>query len=202
MFRFVKILSLAALMTWPAAAQTDPSARPAPSVDELVAEALAKAPALAAARSRLAAAREMETPASALDNPMIEAMIQDADFPNYTIGTEDMSMAGFEVRQPLPYPGKRRARVATARAETALREIEAVELERRVAFEVRSLYARLYAVDEEQHVLDASREPPGCASRRPPCASPRSSSEPRGSTSNPIFPPPRVSPSAARWGRC
>lgn len=153
MYRSVKILPLIVLMALPAAAQT-----PAPSVDELVAEALAKAPALAAARSRLAAAREMETPASALDNPMVEAMVQDADFPNYTIGTEDMSMAGVEVRQPLPYPGKRRARVAAARAETALREIEAAELERRVAFEVRSLYARLYAVDEEQHVLDAARE--------------------------------------------
>jgi cobalt-zinc-cadmium efflux system outer membrane protein len=156
MFHFVKILPLAVLMALPAAAQTP--APPAPPVDELVAEALAKAPALAAARSRLAAAREMETPASALDNPMVEAMIQNADFPNYTIGTEDMSMAGIEVSQPLPYPGKRRARAQSARAETALRETEIVDLERRIASEVRSLYGRLYAVDRERQSLTAARE--------------------------------------------
>lgn len=151
-FRSILIAFLIATVTAPVAAQT------APAVDDLVAEALAKSPALAAARSRLTAAREMETPASALDNPMVEAMFQDADFPNYTIGTEDMSMAGFEVRQPLPYPGKRRARAESARAETALRETEAVELEHRIASEVRSLYARVYAMDRERQSLTAARE--------------------------------------------
>jgi outer membrane protein, heavy metal efflux system len=89
---------------------------------------------------------------------MVEAMFQNADFPNYTIGTEDMSMAGFEIRQPLPYPGKRRARAESARAETALRETEAVDLERRIASEVRSLYARVYAMDRERQSLTAARE--------------------------------------------
>ena len=148
MYRF-RLILIAFLIATPIAAQT---------VDDLVAEALAKSPALAAARSRLTAAREMETPASALDNPMVEAMIQDADFPNYTIGSEDMSMAGFEVRQALPYPGKRRARAESARAETALRGTEAAELERRVASEVRFLYARAYAMDRERQSLTAARE--------------------------------------------
>ena len=156
MFRFVKILPLVALVALPAAAQIQ--VPPAPPVDALIAEALAKAPALAAAHSRLAAVREMETPASALDNPMVEAMVQNADFPNYTIGTEDMSMAGFEVSQPLPYPGKRRARAESARADTVLRETEIVDLERRIASEVRSLYARLYAADRERQSLTAARE--------------------------------------------
>jgi outer membrane protein, heavy metal efflux system len=143
---------IAVLMATPLAAQT------APSVDDLVAEALAKSPALAAARSRLAAAREMEAPASALADPMVEAMVQNADFPNYTIGTEDMSMAGVEVRQALPYPGKRRARAESARAESALRETEIAELERRITSEVRSLYGRIYAVDRERQSLAAARE--------------------------------------------
>jgi outer membrane protein, heavy metal efflux system len=147
---------LAVLIAAPAAAQND--AGPAPPVGELVAEALAKSPALAAVRSRTAAAREMERPAGALPDPMVEAMIQNADFPNYTIGTEDMSMAGFEVRQPLPYPGKLSARAEAARSETALREAEAADLERRIAAEVRSLYARLYALDRERASLAAARE--------------------------------------------
>jgi outer membrane protein TolC len=159
MFRGLLILPLAVAMVLPAAAQMDDlSAGQTPAVETLVAEALAKSPALAAARSRQTAAREMEPAASALADPMVEAMIQDADFPNYTIGSEDMSMAGVEVRQPLPYPGKRRARAEVARAETAQRAAEVADLERRITSEVRSLYARLYAIDQEQKTLDAARE--------------------------------------------
>ena len=159
MFRLLSILPLAVLIAATAAAQIpDAGTPPAPSVDALVAEALARSPALAAVRSRTAAAREMERPAAALPDPMVEAMVQNADFPNYTIGSEDMSMAGFEVRQPLPYPGKLRSRAAAARAETALREAEAADLERRIAAEVRSLYARIYAVDRERQALSAARE--------------------------------------------
>jgi outer membrane protein TolC len=163
MYRLLSILPLAVLTAMPATAQMGPmdddlSWGPAASVDALVAEALAKSPDLAAARSRQTAAREMERPAAALADPTIGPMLQIADFPNYTIGTEDMSMAGVQLSQPLPYPGKRRARAETARAETAQRESEAVDLERRIAREVRTLYARLYAIDQEQKALEAGRE--------------------------------------------
>jgi outer membrane protein, heavy metal efflux system len=131
---------------------------PAPPVEELVAEALARSPALAAVRSRLAGARELERPALALPDPTIEAMVQDADFPRFTIGEEDMSMAGVEVRQPLPYPGKRQARGEVARAETALRAGEVARVERRIVAEVRTLYARIYAIDSELRALSPARE--------------------------------------------
>jgi cobalt-zinc-cadmium efflux system outer membrane protein len=160
MFRSLSFLPLVvALMAATAAAQIPESGiPPAPSVDVLVAEALARSPSLAAVRSRTTSAREMERPAGALPDPTVEAMVQDADFPNYTIGTEDMSMAGFEVRQPLLYPGKLRSRAAAARAETALREAEVADLERRIASEVRTLYARLYALDRERQSLSSARE--------------------------------------------
>lgn len=160
MFRSLSILPLAVLMAMPATAQIsdDLSRGPSVSVDALVAEALAKSPDLAAARSRQTAAREMERPAAALADPTVGPLLQIADFPNYTIGTEDMSMAGVQVSQPLPYPGKRRARAETARAETAQRASEVADLERRIAREVRSLYARLYAIDQEQKALEAGRE--------------------------------------------
>lgn len=153
MVRFLWIFLLAA----PMAAQmaNDLSA---PPVDALVAGALAKSPDLAAARARQSAAREMERPAAALADPTAGPVLQIADFPNYTIGTEDMSMAGAQLSQPLPYPGKRRARAEVARAETAQRESEVADLERRITAAVRTLYARLYAIDQEQKALDAGRE--------------------------------------------
>ncbi len=151
---------LAAALAAPLAAQPPAPAAPraAPPVEELVALALERSPALAARRAALAAAREMERPATALPDPMVEGMLQNADFPDYTVGEEDMSMTGAEVRQPLPYPGKRRARGEAAAAETAQRSAELAAEERRVAAAVRSLYARLYALDREREALLAARE--------------------------------------------
>ena len=113
------VVLAAILVAVPAAAQPAAPERdvpPAPPVEALVAEALERSPSLAAARARLAAAREMVAPAGALPDPMVELMLQDVGFPRYTVGTEEMSMVGPEVRQALPYPGKRERRAATRRA--------------------------------------------------------------------------------------
>ncbi|HSF39735.1 MAG TPA: TolC family protein [Thermoanaerobaculia bacterium] len=151
MHRWTSLLLLAA--AFPAVA-----APPAPPVEELVGNALERSPALAARRAAVAASREMEGPARALPDPMVEAMLQNADFPEWTVGTMDMSMAGVEVSQDLLYPGKRRARFAAAQAETAVRAAELAAEERRVAAEVRLLYAKLYAVDRERQSLAAAAE--------------------------------------------
>jgi len=131
---------------------------PAPPVAALVAEALAKSPALAALRSGAAASRALEPAAGALPDPMLEAMVIDAKFPSYTVGKEEMSMAGVEIRQGLPYPGKRRARREVAEAETARQAAAVDSMVRRIRGEVRSLYARLYAVDHEIQTLAAAHE--------------------------------------------
>ncbi len=156
--RCVLLLLAAAVFPGPLAAQPAEPAQEAPAVEELVARALERAPALAARRAAVAAARLMEVPATALPDPMVEGMLQNADFPDYTVGSEDMSMAGVELRQPLPYPGKRRARGEAAAAATALRAAELAAEERRVAAAVRILYARLYALDRERETLAAARE--------------------------------------------
>lgn len=130
----------------------------APPVEELVAQALERSPALAARRAAVAAAQEMEAPARALPDPIAEGMLQNAGFPDFTVGTEEMSMAGVEVRQSLPYPGKRAARGEAAQADTAVRRAELAETESRVAAEVRALYAKLYALDSERQSHVASRE--------------------------------------------
>jgi outer membrane protein TolC len=153
----VVLLPLLAVAALPAVAQA-PAPSPAPPVEELVAMALERSPAVAARRAEMAAAREMERPARALPDPMVEAMLQNADFPEFTVGEEEMSMVGIEVRQPLPYPGKLRARGEAAAAETAMRAAEVAETESRVAAEVRSLYARIYAMDRERQALTTSHE--------------------------------------------
>lgn len=134
------------------------SAVSAPPVEDLVGAALEHSPSLEALRSRLAAAREMIAPAGALPDPMVEIVLQDMSFPKWTVGSDQMSMIGPEVRQDLPWPGKREARRAVARAAVASRGAEVEQLRRQIAMQVRTLYARLFALDRERKYLDAARE--------------------------------------------
>lgn len=130
----------------------------APTADDLVAAALERSPSVAALRERLAAAREMIGPTGALPDPMVEFMLADMGFPRYTVGTDEMSMIGPEVQQGFLYPGKREARRQAARAEAEIRGAELDQLQRLVAAQVRTLYARVYALDRERQALQAARE--------------------------------------------
>src|SRR5262249_13454646 len=122
-FGFILLLSIpAALLAAPAEPPTVPAAPPTPPITELVAAALAHSPALAARRAQAAAAQAREEPAAALPDPMVEAALQDVGFPRYTVGKDENSMLGVELRQGLPYPGKRAARRAAAQAETVERQ--------------------------------------------------------------------------------
>jgi cobalt-zinc-cadmium efflux system outer membrane protein len=148
-------------MTYAAAPAVLPAhadGRIAPPPDELVALALQRAPSLAALAARVQEARELVRPAGALPNPMVELMIQDIGFPRWTVGEEDMSMIGPQVTQGLPFPGKRGARRRVAQAEVGVRVNELGRLQREVARDIRSLYARLYALDQEQQALSSGHE--------------------------------------------
>jgi len=126
-----------------------------------VAAGLAHSPALAARRAQIAAAQARETPAAALPDPMVEAALQNAGFSRYTVGTDENSMMGLEVRQGLAYPGKRAARCAAAQAETAQSQAELARLERSVAAQARAAYARLCALDGETTSLGMARAEAG-----------------------------------------
>lgn len=158
----LSVLLLTALwLAAPAMAQAVAPGRdgpPAPPVEELVAATLERSPSVAAARARLAAAREMIAPAGALPNPMVEIMLTDVAFPRYTVGTDEMSMIGPEVRQDIPYPGKRRAARDAARADSEVRGADLELLRRMLAAEVRTIYARVYALDRERQALGAAAE--------------------------------------------
>jgi outer membrane protein TolC len=130
----------------------------APPVEALVAAALERSPTVAAASARLAAAREMIALAGAMPNPMVELVLTDMGFPRYTVGTDEMSMIGPEVRQEIPYPGKRQAARDVARAESDVRGADLDQARRMLAAQVRTLYARIYALDRERQAVTAAGE--------------------------------------------
>lgn len=143
----------------PDTARSDPAPSvAAPPVDEVVREALRVAPIVAARAAGVEAARQMESPAGALPDPVLEVMLQDAGFPDWTVGEEPMSMIGPQVSQGFPFPGKRGARRAAAAAQTLVQRKELDRARRDVALQVRRAYARLYSVDRELELLDASRD--------------------------------------------
>ena len=151
----VLILLPSALMAQSAA---EPASPPALPVEELIRQALDASPMLRAGAESAGAAAEMAKAAGALPDPMAEVMFQDVGFPSYTVGKEEMSMLGVEVRQELPYPGKRKAARAEAGARISV-SVAQWELERRrLAFQIRSAYSELYALDRELDILASSRE--------------------------------------------
>jgi outer membrane protein TolC len=130
---------------------------PAPPVDTLVALALARAPEIAAQRERAAAASERVGGAGAFEDPMLDLAYRNAGFPEYTVGEAEMSMIEIGIEQPLPFPGKRGARRRAASAMAAVGAADLHTVERRVATEVRVLYAQLYAVDRTRARLLSAR---------------------------------------------
>ena len=155
--RPVVALDLAAASRGVAAADTT-AVTLAPPLDELVARALQRAPSLAELKARVQEAREMVRPAGALPDPMVEVMLQDVGFPRWTVGGEDMSMIGPQITQGIPFPGKRSARRRAAQADVTVKVNELEQLRREVARDIRSLYARLYALDQEQQALSSGHE--------------------------------------------
>ena len=126
----------------------------APPVEELISEALEHSPSVGALRARLGAARQMAR-VPGLPNPVLEIMAQDAGFPEWTVGEMEMSMVQVGVTQSFPPPGRIGARKAVGRAEADVREAEYDAVRRQVVSQVRALYGKLYALDQEGEALDS-----------------------------------------------
>ncbi len=128
----------------------------APPVEALVRLALERSPSLAAQRARVESAKEQVAPAGALPDPMVGAMYQSAGPPWNPMAP--MSMAQLEVSQALPGFGKRLARRRAAEADALMRESDIRVLRARLRTEVRSTYAKLYALDRERDALEAATQ--------------------------------------------
>lgn len=130
----------------------------APVLDVLLARARSRSPRLVAARARSEAARLRVGPEGVLPDPSLTLRFDDAGFPRYTIGEDDFSMWSLDLQQGLSNPSKRKAARELGQAEADLQAVGFLTLERRIEADVRSLFARLYAVDQEIAVREAAKE--------------------------------------------
>jgi cobalt-zinc-cadmium efflux system outer membrane protein len=129
MFRSVLCVALMAAATKALPAETP---RPAPSLDALVAEALAHNPEIRAAGKRVEAARQRPSQQNALPDPTFSAgwNSNGNPLPGAGLGMEPTSNLGVMMSQEFPAAGKRRLRaeVAGKQAEAELQEYRRTQL--------------------------------------------------------------------------
>lgn len=155
--RFILVLATMVMPSWSVLGNEPPSAAvPAPPVEDLVARALERSPTLEALKTRYFAALRTVRPAGALADPMIEFGFRSEGRPWDPM--RPGSMAEVSVTQVLPYPGKRQSRREASRTSALVAEAEAREWQQRLIALVRTLYARIHALDGEQEILAASSD--------------------------------------------
>ncbi len=125
--------------------------------DDLVAEALAKNPDVAAARGDVAAARARVSPAGALPDPILSVNYEN-DGASLSLGVEPMTRLQFMAVQAFPFPGTLglRERVAKADADRSAIRPERVALALEGA--VRRGYATLLEARENLRLVDEQLE--------------------------------------------
>lgn len=131
-------------------------ADPEEALDCLVREALAGDPGLAALEELARADRDRVIPAGTLPDPMVEGMFQIARFPSWTVGSDEMSEFGVEVRQGLSPRAKREARRQAAAARALIRDRERESARLELVREIRANYAALFLVDRQLSLLELS----------------------------------------------
>lgn len=153
LFSGLLIVSFAAT---PAAAQTPPRV----ALAEVVADALAKNPEIAAAQSRYDAARQRPAQERSLPDPMVSAGYSSSGrpWPGAGLGVEPTANIGFMVSQELPYPGKLglRASIASREADAEAQQIDATRLG--VTARVKQAYYRLAYAYAIRDVLTRNRD--------------------------------------------
>ncbi len=157
--RAFPVVLAAGLVALPAGAD-----RPAPgtpeiseSVEALVAEALDKSPALAAARAEVSAARERVAPAGTLPDPMLSLSYEN-DGPAFSLGVEPMTRLSLMAEQPIPWPGKLRAATRLAAADADVVEARLARIRLSVEAAVRRAAARLLEARALRDVTRAQGE--------------------------------------------
>jgi outer membrane protein TolC len=133
-------------------------AEEAPPLERLTEIARQRSPRLAELRARLAAAIERVGPAGELDDPMLEAALENIGLDRISIGDEEMSRFAVAVRQELPFPGKRGERRARARAEAAVAAADLEAAARALDLDVARGLADVYAAERELELLDESHQ--------------------------------------------
>ena len=128
-----------------------------PTVEELVAEALEKSPALAAARAEVSAARERIAPAGALPDPMLRLSYEN-DGASLSLGEEPMTRLSFMAEQPIPWPGKLDLAAKVAAADATVVEAAVARLRLGIEADVRRAAARLLEAREARELTGEQEE--------------------------------------------
>src|SRR5262245_12874400 len=130
------------------------------SVAEMVSEAMANNPDMAAVQKRYDAARQRPVQERSLPDPMLSAGYNASGnpLPGAGLGTEPTANIGFMLSQELPYPGKLalRGSIATREADAEFQQIEATRLN--VIARVKQAYYRLAYAHTVRQVLLMNRE--------------------------------------------
>jgi outer membrane protein TolC len=145
------------LVSAAAAATQTPARLP---LADVVAEAVAKNPEIAAAQRRHDAARQRPVQERSLPDPMVSAGYNASGnpLPGAGIGTEPTANIGFMVSQELPYPGKLalRGSIASREADADFQEIKSARLS--VIARVKQAYYRLAYTHAVTEVLTRNRQ--------------------------------------------
>lgn len=124
---------------------------------ELLGEAIANNPEIAAARSERDAARQRIAPAGALENPMLEIGVINAPLDPLSLRREDMTMKMLGLSQKLPFPGKRDLRRAVATADADSLDLAVRETTNRLVRDIRVAYVELAFNAESQRIIARTR---------------------------------------------
>ena len=134
-----------------AADERPPSADP--QLVDLLSEAVANNPELAAARSERDAALQRIAPAGALEDPMLELGVINAPLDPLSLSREDMTMKMLGLSQKLPFPGKRDLRRAVATADADSMELAVQEASNQLVRDVRVAYEELAFNAESRRIV-------------------------------------------------
>ena len=151
--------ALGLALAW-AAPMTGAADRPPPAnpqLADLLNEAVANNPELAAARSERDAAQQRIAPAGALDDPMLELGVVNVPVDSWSLNREDMTMKMLGLIQKVPFPGKRDLRRAVATADADSLDLAVQENTNRLVRDVRLAYEELAFNAEAQRILARTR---------------------------------------------
>ena len=125
----------------------------ASEADALVAQALARNPELAAARSEASALAARAPAAGVLSDPMLSVGYEN-DGSAISLGTEPMSRLIFAAQQAFPFPGKLGAEERVANADAARTRFRPERTALGLAGAVRRAHADLLEAREDQRLVD------------------------------------------------
>jgi outer membrane protein TolC len=139
--------------------RNDPATAGSFRLADLVEEALRNNRDIRAAQRKYEASRQRPSQASTLPDPTLSFMSNNIGnpIPVTTLGEQDMSMAGFDLMQELPYPGKLllKGRMAQKEADAEQHGYRGVELQ--VVSQVKQAFYRLRFVHQALDVLQKDR---------------------------------------------